>query len=633
MDARRILTNGVLVLLSLIFLTVTAEARWGYVREPVFLEKKVGGPRDPVIDPEDYWFVNYEILMTEDLRHAYYAEPKSRLFRRICGQDTAYEFLKECAEEKKPERWNAWRMEERHRGEEIVDLKYGYFGNYELSGFDLSMCNLQGAYLAYADLSNVNFRGANLDEADLFFAKLNDAELSYTRLFRANLNGAELIRANLDGVDLAHTYLISADLSYTKLKEVNFEYYEIRSLSGVYSEYSFYYAQSDLDQIYLREQMSRAHRVRSLLGVKMIGADLSGVCLRGLDLRNADLSFANLSRADLGLANLSGARLDNADLRDANLSGANLWGASFFHADLRNADLSNVTAHEIEYLILTEGMRENALRQPAPEQMYILSELRTLESLFVHRLGYSMPSSSSVDLRGADLSGLRLEGVNLSGSNLDNANLSNTSMIGTSLESARVTFAIVNGRTLFSNCLVDRSTDFTGVALGDARMLPVMRNRLEDNIRRISWESWYRDSRTGFWDGLEKSIAHAFWLVSDHGSSTKRIIVCLFISSIIFAFAYVCLNCTTQEALFKKIRSPNECTLCKRETWIWFLQIYCFSLVSMFSIGFSQIDLFTTKTWHSKVMLALVILNNMVGYFLLVCFVTRLGVMFQALSP
>ena len=63
--------------------------------------------------------------------------------------------------------------------------------------------NMDGAYLARANLAGANLDGANLARAYLAGANMDGANLARANMARANLDGANLAGANLDGAYLA----------------------------------------------------------------------------------------------------------------------------------------------------------------------------------------------------------------------------------------------------------------------------------------------------------------------------------------------------------------------------------------------------------------------------------------------
>ncbi|WP_158599994.1 pentapeptide repeat-containing protein [Azospirillum cavernae] len=92
-----------------------------------------------------------------------------------------------------------------------------------LYGADLSRVNLSGADLRWASLGRANLSGASLSGADLSWASLSWASLHGANLHGADLSGADLSGANLHGADLSGTVLYGANLIGATLTDTIFE--------------------------------------------------------------------------------------------------------------------------------------------------------------------------------------------------------------------------------------------------------------------------------------------------------------------------------------------------------------------------------------------------------------------------
>ena len=164
-----------------------------------------------------------------------------------------------------------------------------------------------------------------------------------------------------------------------------------------------------------------------------------------------------LEGADLERTFLANAKLEDANLLKANLESANFLGAKLQHADLFGANLENATLRNAK-------------------------------------------------LQNADLRFAKLE---------------NASLYAVNLEDADVSYASVNGRTFIVDCWVNRQTDFTGVALANARVEPGLRQLLEYNVRRLGWLRWYREGPR--WRRVLKwMFVWPFWAMSDWKNGKNR---------------------------------------------------------------------------------------------------------------
>lgn len=293
---------------------------------------------------------------------------------------------------------------------------------------------------------------------------------------------------------------------------------------------------------------------------------------------------------------LQRAHIGDAYLEGVNLSEAHLEGTSLLCANLKSADLG-------------DAQLEGSLMQNA--------------------------SLQGANLSRANLRGISLFCANFENSNLFIANLEETTLQYTTLRGTRLHGAIVDGGTFIWNCDIDYKTDFTGVGLDNARINPELRTRLQDNIRRLSWERWYNEEESGW---LEKHVARFFWSISDYGSSMKPIFGTIFQAILFFSVCYAILSCKAQNILtgiLKPEAPENRIPLFWSGTWLWLLQVFYFASASMVTFGFSGINVEAKEDYPKTSMLAitLVTANLLTGYFLLACLVTRIGIMFQALSP
>ena len=143
--------------------------------------------------------------------------------------------------------WNEWKAKQPTTP--LLDLSEADFQELsgELTGVDLSFCNLRGCTLSSLQASQGIFYRADLQGANLSRAKLNDAsfmaaDLSFailagailmgvnfdvTSLRATNLSGASLVQAHfgvttLDGASLAGADLSGANFSQASLKGTDF---------------------------------------------------------------------------------------------------------------------------------------------------------------------------------------------------------------------------------------------------------------------------------------------------------------------------------------------------------------------------------------------------------------------------
>ncbi|THB72737.1 MAG: hypothetical protein D6B28_04990 [Gammaproteobacteria bacterium] len=255
--------------------------------------------------------------------------------------------------------------------------------------------------------------------------------------------------------------------------------------------------------------------------------------------------------------------------------------------------------------------------------------------IYLDGINLSNQDLSNIDLtntylRGASLYRANLTKANLIGASIQGAYLSASNLSGALLEDIdlrgiRARGAAVDGQTLFFNCLVDNKTDLTGVGLANARIDPALRSILEYNIRKISWNSWYRKGSL-FQKVWKRLIVQPFWMMSDYGFSTSRLIKSFFLFAFLFALIYYVAGIISYPGIIDNLFIVNGEALDAR---IVPLRAIYFSIVTMTTLGFG--DLHATAT--SAAGHLLLIIQVLVGYMLLGALITRLAIMFTAGGP
>lgn len=301
----------------------------------------------------------------------------------------------------------------------------------------------------------------------------------------------------------------------------------------------------------------KEYRKENRYGAHLKGANFREAYLEGVDLAEADLEDCDFSLANLQGVNLSAANLKKAILRKASLREANLKEASLKEANFAMADL--------------EGC-----------------------------------NFSLADLRGA---------------NLSDANLKDAILDQTDLRGADFIAAIVNeGTSLYDikrakiKCKVDDETIFAGVPLESMRIKPLIRTKLEKNIRKHNWNLWYEEHP------YQKYLLRLFWWLSDYGSNTKRVIITFFGTNILFGLIYYFVLPPINEQFGTTVNVFNMTTTTPIS-----------ALIQSNMVVFSITDIATKNL--NELTLLIVMFQILLGYFILAVLVTRLGIMYQSLSP
>jgi len=220
-------------------------------------------------------------------------------------------------------------------------------------------------------------------------------------------------------------------------------------------------------------------------------------------------------------------------------------------------------------------------------------------------------------LEGADFRNSHLKRADFLEAHLEAANFTYAN-----LESANFRRAVVDGSTVIWQCKVNRhregkewGTDFNGVGLDRLRIDPETKQLLEYNIRRMNWDGWYK--KGCWWQRILKRLfIWLFWLISDYGLRTWRIIVTFFVLAITFAVVYwLCPTFVMVNQVVGDIRG--------------FWHALYFSVVTMTTLGFGDIAA-NPDSWGGQTLLMLQVI---LGYVLLGALVTRFAVLFTAGGP
>jgi uncharacterized protein YjbI with pentapeptide repeats len=231
-------------------------------------------------------------------------------------------------------------------------------------------------------------------------------------------------------------------------------------------------------------------------------------------------------------------------------------------------------------------------------------------------------SFNSAHLENARLSVAHLEDCNFAHAFLENANLVSSFLIGAKFNEAKikgcwVLCSVVDGASKFWECKKinrysrhERFTDFSGTALDNVIIDPASKQLLEYNIRRKNWEEWYPNHRFLQWP------VWLFWLISDYGLRTWRIIVTFFGLAVVFAVIYwLWPTCVMVNQVVADIRG--------------FWHALYFSVVTMTTLGFGDIAA-NPDNWIGQTLLMVQVI---LGYVLLGALVTRFAVLFTAGGP
>ena len=459
----------------------------------------------------------------------------------------------------------------------VADLSNACLKEANLMGSQLKGANLQGADLRNADLSWADLEGADLSEANCEGANLAEANLRCAKVARANLKNADLTAAHLDNADCHHAQFTGADLSGSHLAAADL-------------------SQSCLDQ-----------------------ASLSRANLNGTDLSRCSITQVNATEAQMDNAVLHEARGSDPTFNDARMSGAKLsrsqfTSAVFRGANLERADISEAVLRESDF---TGTMLERAKLVRANLRHSVLNRSH----------------AANADMKESQLSHVTFNNTVLTGSDLTDACLRSSSFVKCDLSDTQFEAAIVDGGTLIKDCVLNDATNFTGVGLGNARIIPTKhRSRIEYNLRKRQWHYWYAKHR------VLRYVVGPFWWMSDYGSSTSRLLISFSLISVLFAIVYL----IPTPAWFSELPTvswlpfithlheyENDAgTVVPLPKHLTAVRAVYFSIVTMTTLGFG--DMYANP--ESAVGHVLLTVQVLLGYVLLGALITRLAILFQTVS-
>jgi uncharacterized protein YjbI with pentapeptide repeats len=369
----------------------------------------------------------------------------------------------------------------------------------------------------------------------------------------------------LEEAQFEHVNLERFDLSKAHLRKAMFTHLNLSA--------------ANLSRADLEEAVFECATLKSSL---LIQANLVRAKFGQVDMSEAKLDMANLSSADLSEAILSKARLIQADLRSSYLTRADLNGAC-----LRRAVLKKTAAHDASF---------------AGAEL----ERANLEYASLHH---------------SDLNSANLKFTSLIRATLHDADLRRATLDNADLRSANLTHARVDEGTSLWVCPVDRKTDFFAVPLGNVRIDTGTRQLLEYNLRRKAWNRWCKQH----W--FTGKLTRLFWIMSDYGLSTTRILQSFLIAAVSLALVYWALALVFPPGVIGNLTVGTGGEPVASD--MLFVRSLYFSVVTMTTLGLG--DMYAKST--SLIGHVLLMLQVLLGYVMLGAIVTRFSILFTGGGP
>lgn len=298
------------------------------------------------------------------------------------------------------------------------------------------------------------------------------------------------------------------------------------------------------------------------------------IFLQGADLRNFFCENANFD-----MANLESAFFWNAKCKNTSFYNANCKGTYFRLADCENACFAKACCDKASFPWVN-----------CNNTSFFLSSC--IETKFSASLCQYADYTRSI-----------CESTDFSKSNMSGCDFS---------------LARFNSKTNFYHCAIDNKTNFEGANFYSTIIEPEKLAKIEHNIRKEKWKEWYgRKYSKRFFLTLPIQL---FWIISDYGYSTLRIFITF--SMLVLLFSLIYYNVPYLLAI-------NGEPIVEAD----FITVFTFSLSTMITLGFSNINVLVDNGNPDMLSLIVVTLNLLSGYFLLAVIVTRLSIVFSSLAP
>lgn len=317
------------------------------------------------------------------------------------------------------------------------------FASRDLSGVDLSYCNL----------SEADFTGALLARANLQSARFTRASLHCCDMRRVDARCCDFTDADMRGV-----ILTGSNLSHAKLNRTDF----------------------------------RAGRTMKMASGRPVFTD-----------RGGEANSVDFSNASLCSASFDGARLDHANFSGAIIQGTTFKGARLKHAEFKGAVLCDVNLDELN---LPPAVLKTCTLAPSPaaksarplqlvklyqHQLWVKSgglegtsavfdgeDLRPISDVLAkHKLTAISAKRAigiALDFSGLELQGANFEDADLRGANFECADLRGVRFRGAKLEHAKFMGADIGCLTLRSGQKLE--CDFFGAEVTDEQLEAAVRS-------------------------------------------------------------------------------------------------------------------------------------------------------------
>jgi len=304
--------------------------------------------------------------------------------------------------------------------------------------------------------------------------------------------------------------------------------------------------------------------------------------------------------------NFRNCNLDNINLSGAILNKSIFNGAIINNSDFSRSDLSNTT--------FFAAKSENT--------NYYSTKFCDSDLSYGYFLNCNM---KNCDFENSELTGTKFIDSELIKANLQKCNLNDSILYGSdisfaSLQDANLHNARVNYKTNLDHIFLSKKTDMRCINYSNAQYDGLTLSKINYIIRRKNWEEHYKDNK------IKSSMSRLFWHMSDYGFSTIRIVSYFAIFIIVFSAIYFLMGFVNPPGVIDNLFVVDGQKL---QSSVVILRSIYFSFVTMTTLGFGDIYVSTNSYFGYF----LVVLQTLLGYFMLGAIITRLAILFSNTGP
>ncbi|MBO5368431.1 pentapeptide repeat-containing protein [Methanocorpusculum sp.] len=330
--------------------------------------------------------------------------------------------------------------------------------------------------------------------------------------------------------------------------------------------------------------------------------------IKNCSFSHTKLSHSSFEESEYLNCSVSFSKFDHTTLYDTNIINSKIH-----YSDFKSAGIFCVTLDGVDG---NSEVIEGDFKQATILKSSFKNTLMKMAG-FENIMFFEDSSFQNVRFEESSFKGSELQNVDFLNSNMRGVDLQSTVLTESHLSGTDFSYAKVDGITYFryptlsdTKEWVDENTYFTGVGLSSIRMPPTLRTTLEKNVRKLHWKEWYSQHK------ILRYFVQIFWVISDYGSSTWRIISSFILLNLLFTIIYGVLSIFGISTIISITPTISG-----------IITAFFQTILLMFGIlEFRISDL-------GVVSLSISLLHVVFGYIILAALVTRFAILFESSSP